>query len=264
MKKSKNIGLLTAAALAGLVAMACNWYSAEFVHPPLYEIDGNFTFIPETGVITGLSPVGLAAVAGGMTTLNIPSTIGEDNVPVTGIENYAFFFSEDENDPGLLTGVTLPNGITFIGDYAFANNRLQSPLTIPNSVQQIGEGAFARNQLTSINLPTNNPNFTVIADVSFAFNNLNSISIPSSVTSIGEGAFDSNSLSSVSIPATVNSIGDNAFYENDLNEVIFHGSPTIGDFAFGDLDTEDIIYVLEDESDRPITFFRDGNTWDWN
>ena len=76
-----------------------------------------------------------------------------------------------------LTSVTIPNGVTSIGSYTFANNQLTS-VTIPNSVTSIGEGAFAENRLTNV-------------------------TIPNSVTSIGVGAFRNNQLTSVTIGANV-------------------------------------------------------------
>ncbi len=81
---------------------------------------------------------------------------------------------------------------------------------------------------------------TMIGD--FAFDNealasdgLVGVTIPSSVTSIGESAFENNSLANVVIPNSVTSIGSNAFFSNVLTSVYFEGSvPTAGTGVFTD------------------------------
>ena len=76
---------------------------------------------------------------------------------------------------------------------------------------------------------------TVVEYRAFAGSNLKSITIPDSVTSIGEGAFYyCNSLTSVVIPDSVISIGEYAFYNcRSLTSVVIpDGVSEIGDEAF--------------------------------
>ena len=81
--------------------------------------------------------------------------------------------------------VIIKNGVTSIGNCAFADCSSLTSATIPNSVTGIGNWAF------------------------FGCSSLTSATIPDSVTSIGEDAFNGcKSLTSVTIPESVTSIGD--------------------------------------------------------
>ncbi|MDB4567607.1 leucine-rich repeat protein [Pseudomonadales bacterium] len=144
--------------------------------------------------------------------LVIPSTI--DNYSVTSIGDRAFEYTFLASQIKL-SNVTIPDGLTSIGAYAFQSNRLTS-VTIPDSVTSIGSGAFANNELCSVDIPNG---LTSIGDYLFLSNKLTSVIIPDSVTSIGRYAFRQNYLSSVIIPDSVTSIGSIAFGNNQLTSV---------------------------------------------
>ena len=92
-----------------------------------------------------------------------------------------------------LTSVSMPNGVTSIGEEAFSDCSALTSVTIPNSVTSIGWHAFA------------------------SCSSLTSVTIPNSVTSIGYGAFvGCKSLTSVTIPNSVKEIGGLAFYGTAL------------------------------------------------
>jgi|GEM_PF-2901666 len=122
--------------------------------------------------------------------VRIPQQIQE--MPVIGIGNWAF---ADRR----LTGVTIPDSVTFINVQAFYNNQLTS-INIPDNVTRIGWGAFMGNQLTSISIGSK---VTGIGNWAFENNHLASVTIPDSVTSIGHGAFRRNQLASVTVGANV-------------------------------------------------------------
>ena len=122
------------------------------------------------------------------------------------------------------------------------DNKYRGDISIPSfvkvndtefSVTSIGNGAFSScSGLKSITIPIS---VTSIGDNAFGFSGLTSITIPNSVTSIGDGAFYyCNGLTSVTIPNSVTSIEDDTFSScSGLTSVTIPNSITsIGDNAF--------------------------------
>lgn len=86
-----------------------------------------------------------------------------------------------------LSKIEIPNSVTTIGDYAFIDCTDLENITIPNSVTVIGEFAFSGCGLTSITL---HEGITTIKSGTFRdCDNLVRIDLPKSVTTIEEGAF---------------------------------------------------------------------------
>ena len=152
-----------------------------------------------------------------LTSITIPNS-------VTSIGRYAFEGCTE------LTSVTIPDGVTSIGDYAFSGCTGLTSVTIPNSVTSIGEKAFRLvANIVYSGTETGSPwgarsvnghvdgNFvysdsaktTLLACSSIA---TGTITIPNSVTSIGNRAFyGCTGLTSITIPNSVTSIKGHAF-----------------------------------------------------
>ena len=147
---------------------------------------------------------------------------------VTSIGDYAFSSCD------ILTSITIPDSVTSIGDYAFCFCDSLINIIIPDSVTSIGRGAFYNcTGLTSITIGNG-----VTSIGGSAFDNctgLTSITIPDSVTSIGDHAFYScDSLINIIIPDSVTSIGGSAFTRcvSLTSITIPDGVTSIGDYAF--------------------------------
>ena len=154
---------------------------------------------------------------------------------VTNIGPYAF------DNCSSLVDVTIGNGVTNIGEHAFSWCSALTSVTIPSSVTSIGEWVFIGcDGLTSVHI-TDLDKWCGISFGSFHANPLyyahdlylndvliTDLTIPNSVTSIGDFAFYvCNGLTSVTIPNSVTNIGEYAFsYCSALTSVTIPSSVT--------------------------------------
>jgi hypothetical protein len=143
---------------------------------------------------------------------------------------------------GQLTSVTLPEGITEIGNYAFKDLGLTS-IILPNSITVIGDGAFAGNQLTNISLPSN---LSHIGYAAFAGNNLTTLTLPNSLTEVDAGAFIESNLVSVVLPENLQRIEQNAFAYNAFTNIILPSSLNyIGESAFEGNQLDSVVFQAD-------------------
>ena len=110
--------------------------------PPHEETSSSeavFGYIVENGTITILSYLGNDS------TVSVPAYV--DRYPVTAIADDAFRGTD-------VISVVLPDTVTSIGWFAFANCRSLTAVTLPASVESIGYGAFDGCSLLTLYCPT--------------------------------------------------------------------------------------------------------------
>ncbi|MEC1178443.1 leucine-rich repeat domain-containing protein [Metasolibacillus meyeri] len=184
------------------------------------------------------------------TTLTIPAKI--NNIPVTEIGHFAFTpyltplgLEEYDYTKKVVNQFSLPNSIrkigisafnstnfnqnievalptnlVEIGDYAFANNNMSNAkkqLIIPAKVKSIGKNAFLHNQLRGVTIPNS---VTTLGEGVFSSNSMNKVVIGSGVTSIPDNAFFGNKITMLTLPKILQSIGNSAFAVNQLPRLV--------------------------------------------
>jgi hypothetical protein len=102
-------------------------------------------------------------------------------------------------------------------------------VVIPSHIQGlpvtcIERGAFRGKFLIGVTIPGS---VTEIGDRAFEGEQLTSVTIGKGVTKIGHSAFEGNQLTSVTIPGSVTEIGYSAFEGNQLTSVAIPGSVTV-------------------------------------
>ena len=108
--------------------------------------------------------------------------------------------------------LTIPDGVTHVGDYAFSGCSRLTSVTIPSSVTGVGKYAFfGCSGLSLITIPEG---MASIGEYAFSdCTGLKSVTIPAGVTSIGSASFHGCSgLRVVTIPSSVEQIGSGTFF----------------------------------------------------
>lgn len=117
--------------------------------------------------------------------------------------------------------------VTAIGEYAFYECKNLTSVTFPNTIKEIGEDAFfGCKNLTSAVLPKS---IKTIGDKAFDYcSELKNIGSLNTVEKVGRYCFYGTQLERVTIPATLTEIGDGAFSGTPkLQEIVVEaGNPT--------------------------------------
>lgn len=158
--------------------------------PPSVKTIGNWAFqdakLTEVVIPSSVTSIGKWAFGCDNDNPTLQSVIIEANI--TEIPVCCFYLQTK------LTSLSLPEGITAIGDDAFCGCKISS-LTLPSSLKTIGARAFSNNGITQL-------------------------TIPNKVESIGNAAFAHNSIDNIDFPATLVSLHATAFKWESMNEVI--------------------------------------------
>ena len=140
--------------------------------------------------------------------------------------------------------VTLPEGLTHIGAYAFYlyvnRNEFNGEFSLPKSVRSIGDYAFSCSGVEKITMPAN---LEEIGEYAFEGCGIQSIVLPKSLTKAGQGVFSGcielssvtisegiteiypymfegcKKLESITMPASVKTIGSRAFAMSGLTSI---------------------------------------------
>lgn len=192
------------------------------------EYNGDNVFIPDNHNDLPVVGIGASALSG--------RNVTRLSANLVTIEGSAF---EDANIYG---NIVLP-GLTSIGSYAFANATFSGEKIEFAALETMGEYAF--NGFTATGT-TVNLGVKLAAVPDYAFNGaegINSVTMPETVTAIGEYAFADTQLSSITSLAGAETVGAYAFSGTNLAAIDLPKAKVVGEYAFNDNSALETLFV---------------------
>lgn len=211
----KKVQLPAYLAQDGYGAVYDSNYDSEFLE---YAISPeNEAYTVSKGVLYTKDKKTLVAVPCGKTNISYEKA-------TTTIGKGAFTYNHSKN-------IELPETITTIEDEAFEYSRI-SKIILPSSLttlKQDNSGIFSSTEnLTSVSINGESEKFSVIDNVLYNKNvttivavptGVTEVTIPKTVTTIGEYAFSTTNIEEMVIPEGVTSIEKGAFCDSQLNKI---------------------------------------------
>ena len=252
LRKMKEIQVLD---LSEVNMIKLGYYSLQVCQSLTSIIIPKSVTIIEDGVFWGCSRLTSVVIPDGVTSIGdyafggcsrLTSIIIPDKV--TTLSSNAFQFCTKLTSINVGEGNTEYSSIDGALYNKNASTLLKCPegkmsITIPGSMTNIGDIAFYLcSRLTSINVDENNAKYLSIDGVLYDINastlikcpeNIPSITIPNSVTSIGDESLSRLNLTSITIPNSVINIGDRALSSSNFTSITIPNSVTsLGNGAF--------------------------------
>lgn len=215
-------GATTKAQLTYLPEYAQEWQASAWAASGKYNIGAydiytcnptDYTYaVDENGELT------ILGYSGDATIIRLPSRL--DDVTVTVYQG----IDAETGDP-VYAEKKVSGNVTAVGELAFGTTKENdgvaiSKIAIPASIKKLGNKAFLQCQLTSIEFE--GEGLESIGDQCFWMSDLPTITIPASVTHIGEGAFFDDNMASFSVAEGSKSFAavDGVLFSKDLSELV--------------------------------------------
>ena len=142
------------------------------------------------------------------------------------------------------TTLTVPEGVTAIGNYAFAYNTNVETVILASTVRDLGRG-FDSSTVKKVVL---NEGLEVISSRAFRRTySLEELVISSTVTTVEDNAFQSSGIKEIVFPESVNFIGDSCFTGASVEKVTIKGANVeIAHYAFRDCPNLSEVNILSE------------------
>ena len=235
MRERKKLSIFSFAGYIALLAVvAVMLLCGENV---LADASSDYTYtVNDDGTLT------ITGYTGSDTEIEIPAEIDGKKVTVIGFN--AFYNCQT------LEKVVIDEGISEIREHAFSECNNLKKIIIPSSVESLGKADYGYTSWLGGNLTSAGP-IGSGCDIEFGwtdkipdgafynYENLVDVTLPESITSIGEYAFAFSNISEITITKNVTALGYYVFYACDNLKIVTveNGSEFFGEMAFWGCDS---------------------------